>query len=83
MVRFTHAKLKGRMKELNVRQIDLAKELGMSLSTFSLRICGVHYFTQSDIAKMIKALDIPKEQVADYFFAMPTEKVEENCDGRT
>lgn len=83
MVRFTHAKLKGRMKELNVRQIDLAKELGMSLSTFSLRIMGVHYFTQSDIAKMIKVLDIPKEQVVDYFFVMPAEKVEENCDGRT
>ena len=74
MVRFTHAKLKGRMKELNVRQIDLAKELGMALSTFSLRIMGVHYFTQPDIAKMIEVLDIPKEQVADYFFAIDTQK---------
>lgn len=83
MVRFTHAKLKGRMKELNIRQSDLAKELGMTNSTFSFRICGHRYWTQSDIAKMIEVLDIPKEQVSDYFFAIDAQKTEENCDGRT
>jgi transcriptional regulator with XRE-family HTH domain len=83
MVRFTHAKLKGRLRELGIRQHDLAKELGMADSTLSLRISGFNYFTQLEIAKIIKALDIPREQVVDYFFVMPAEKVEENCDGRT
>ncbi len=69
---FDYSKLKGRMKEKNFTQEDIAKKLGLNKSTISLRLNNQSLFVQDEINKIIKLLDIPSDEIKEYFF---TDKV--------
>ena len=51
---FDYSKLKGRMKEKNYTQEDIANELGLNKSTINLRLNNQSLFVQDEINKIIK-----------------------------
>ncbi len=69
---FDFKKLRGKMIEKYGTQADFAKAYGVSNTTLSCKMQNKRPFTTRDILKMVKMLDIPKEEVGVYFF---TEKV--------
>lgn len=68
-------KLKGKIKEVLGTQGKLAEKMGVDETTISNKLNSNTYFTQKEIIKISKILDIPFEQIPEYFF---NEKVREN-----
>lgn len=69
-MKFNLNKLKGLMKEKNLTQEDIAKELNISKSTFNLKLNSNAYFSQTEIYKIGELLSIPAEQYLEYFFTL-------------
>ena len=69
---FDYSKLKGRIKEKGFTQEEIAKNVNKDKSTISLKLNNQSVFMQDEIAIIINLLDIPKEEIKEYFF---TEKV--------
>lgn len=65
---FDYSKLKGRMKEKGYTQEDVANHINISKSTISLRLNNQALFIQDEICKIIGLLDIPCEEIKEYFF---------------
>lgn len=65
---FDYSKLKGRMKEKGYTQEDIANHINISKSTISLRLNNQALFIQDEISKIIGLLDIPCEEIKEYFF---------------
>ena len=53
-MRFNYAKLKGRIKEKYGTQEDFAKAIGLTPTTFSLKINGKAKWKQDEIVKATK-----------------------------
>ena len=68
-VKFNHSKLLGKMKELEITQENLAKEISVTESTLNLKLNGKSCFTTREISKICKALNILPKQIGEYFFA--------------
>ena len=60
-------KLRGRMAETGITQNALAKSLGMSRSTLSLKMNGKREFTLTELQIIVKVLNI--DDPRSYFFA--------------
>lgn len=71
-ITYDYSKLKGRMKQKGITQEELALEIGIDKSTLSLKLNNQSLFTQDEINKIVKILEIPAEEIKEYFF---TEKV--------
>ena len=71
-VKFDYSKLLGKIKENGYTQSEFAAELGMTPSTFSLRLSGKGYFRQPETIKMCDMLGIAYKDISLYFF---TQKV--------
>lgn len=65
---FNYSKLKGRIKEKGFTQEDIANNLGINKSTISLRLNNQSLFVQDEINEIIKLLEIPGEEIKEYFF---------------
>ena len=65
---FDYKKLKGRIIEKFGKQSALAKAIGMSEHSMSVKLNGKKYFTQTEIRKISDCLDIPLLETGDYFF---------------
>lgn len=63
-------KLKGRIIEKFGTQGNFAKAIGMSERTVSLKLDNQVDWKQSEIVKACELLEIPKEEIADYFFTL-------------
>ena len=63
-------KLKGRIIEKFGTQRNFAKAMGMSERTLSLKLDNQVDWKQSEIGKACELLEIPKEEIADYFFTL-------------
>jgi hypothetical protein len=61
-------KLRGRIVEKHGKHCAVAYLLGVSEHTLSVKLNGKIDFRQSEIAKLIEILSIPKHEIADYFF---------------
>lgn len=70
---FDYSKLKGRIKEICDTQLNFANRLGISTQVLSKRLQNQVQFDSSEIKKIVEILNIPKEEITEYFF---TEKVE-------
>ena len=68
MTNFNYNKLKGRIVEYGHTQGDLAQLLGLHKSTISSKFNNTSDFTSSEMLYIMEWLDIPKEEVGDYFF---------------
>ena len=60
------AKLRGRMAEVGYSQRDMAKSLGISKATFSIKVNAKRDFTLTELRTMAKVLNI--EDPKAYFF---------------
>lgn len=70
---FDYSKLRGRIIEKFKSQLNFSKELGVSQRTISLKLNNKVFFSQDDIVKMSKLLDIKPCEIITYFF---TQKVQ-------
>ena len=68
MVKFDLSKLRGRIAERGLTQTEFAKQMGWSNAGCSYRFNGTTFLKQTDIAKAIEILEIPTEEVVEYFF---------------
>lgn len=73
-LKFTYAKLKGRIIEKFGSQREFAKAVGISECSMTAKLRGHTYFTQPEIFKIIKILDIDPGMVTYYFFTVEVEK---------
>lgn len=69
-MKFDFSKLKGLIREKNLTQEEIAKEINIAYSTFNLKINGNAFFSQDEIYKISNFLKIPKENIYDYFFTL-------------
>ena len=69
-IRFNYSKLRGRIVEKFGSQQAFAMELGIGDCTISTKLNNHTYFTQEEIAKAIRILDIDPADVSTYFFTV-------------
>lgn len=67
---FDFSKLKGKIIEKYGSQQHFAKEYGISENSLSLKLTNKMRFTSDDIIKISDMLEIPKEEVGNYFFTI-------------
>lgn len=68
-------KLRVRFAELDLSQAEAARRAGIPPSTLTARMTGRLPFTARDIAGLCKVLDIPADQIGNFFFEeLPTNK---------
>ena len=67
-IHFNGNKVKGRMRELKMTQGFVAQELSINKSTFNLKVNGKVLFLQDEIAILIDLLNIPSDEIKEYFF---------------
>ena len=68
-----YSKLRGRIREKNYSEKEFANLISLTAPTFSGRIKGITFFNTEEIKKAAKLLDIPNEQIYEYFFEEKTE----------
>ena len=61
-------KLKGRMKELEITQSDVAKHLNIAQATANQKINNTRPFGLEEVEKLCELLDIGPQEFGDYFF---------------
>ena len=71
---FDYSKLCGRIREKFGTQKAFSKALGVSCATLSNKLTGIYYFTQPEIDRSRKLLDLEPGTVTDYFFTRKVEK---------
>ncbi len=62
-------KLKGKMKECNFSQSEIAKKMGISLSTFNTKILGQVEFKASEIIQLGEILKMSDDEKIDIFLS--------------
>ena len=62
-------KIKGRMKELEITQVDVAKMLNLSPPTVSQKLNNVRAFNLEEAEKLSNMLHIETGEFGIYFFA--------------
>lgn len=70
---FDYSKLKGRIVEKCDTQNNFSTKIGMSPQVLNKRLQGEVQFDSSEILRIAETLEIPKDEITEYFF---TEKVE-------
>lgn len=73
-IKFDFSKLLGRIKECGFTQERIASEIGISDSTFSLKLNNKAFFTQKEIVKICILLDIVSGEIGLYFFTLKVQK---------
>lgn len=68
-MKFNYGNLLGKMKQHGIRQEDLAKLIGNTPATLSLKLNNKANFKQSEIIKICETLNIDCEDIGSYFFA--------------
>lgn len=66
---YNYSKLLGRIKECGLTQEKLAKVIGKNKSTISAKINNQFSFTQDEMDAICRVLDIPNDEIGEYFFA--------------
>ena len=65
---FDYRKLAGRIKEKYGSQKAFSDALGISEVTLSNKMTGITYFSQAEIEKAVRLLELSPGSVSDYFF---------------
>lgn len=68
--KFNYQKLRGRIVEVYGSQSAYCKENRVNESSFSQKLTNKRYFDQEEILEHCKNLNIPYNQISDYFFAV-------------
>lgn len=67
-MKYNYSKLLGRMKERGLTQGILATEIGVNEGTLNSKLNNKFGFKQNEMDAICKALDIPNDEIGDYFF---------------
>ena len=70
--RYDYSELLGIIKSKNLRQEDLARRINMNPSTLNLKLNNKSEFTQSQMKRICKVLDIPLNNLSKVFFCLET-----------
>ena len=62
------SKLRGRIREVFGTERDFAVKLGLSGTSLSKKLNGRVDFSRNEIAQTLSILNIPPDQISDYFF---------------
>ncbi len=65
---YDYTKLRERISSKNLTHEQVAKSLNISKGAFSQKINGIVAFSQDDVIKISKLLNIPKTKIYEYFF---------------
>ena len=71
---FDYSKLLGRIKECGYTQETLAKEIGITESSMSLKLTNKTHFKQIEIRLICKVLKIQSSEIGVYFFTPKVRK---------
>lgn len=66
---YNYSKLLGRIKERGYTQEKLASEIERDKSTLNAKLNGKNAFTTKEIDDICRVLDIPNDEIVEYFFA--------------
>ncbi len=61
-------RLRVRFVEMDLKQSEVAKAAGMAPSTLCARMQGKQPFTAWEIQRVAAVLNIPREQIGEFFF---------------
>lgn len=67
-MKFNYSKLKGRMKECETTQAQLAEMIGINKSSLNVKLNGRYAFTNEEILSICKELHISNNEISKYFF---------------
>ena len=76
MPKMDYSKLLGRIRELGHTQKSVAEAAKMSEGQFCQKLAGNYPFKQTDIQRLCECLDIPAQEIGDYFFNPRVEKTQ-------
>lgn len=65
---YDYSNLLGAMRRKGITQEQLARVVGKSEATLNRKLCGAREFKQSEMLKILEALDEPVERASFYFF---------------
>ena len=68
MVEFDYSALRGKIVEKFGSQKEFAAALGLSERTLSMKLNNKVYFTQDEMSKTAKLLDVKIGRLKEYFF---------------
>jgi DNA-binding XRE family transcriptional regulator len=69
-MKYNHSKLLGRIRECALTQSELAKRIGINKSTLNAKLNNQFYFNTKEILAIGEALNIPMNELGDYFFTV-------------
>lgn len=67
---YDYSRLLGKIKERGYTLNELAKAIGMNVSTLSLKLNNKREFRQQEMKEICSILHIGIEDISKYFFAM-------------
>jgi len=67
-MKYEYRKLKGRIKEIFGTQAEFARALNLSRNSVSSKLTGRVEFSQSDVERWAKLLDIDRAEYGLYFY---------------
>ncbi len=71
---FDYSKLRGRIVEICGTQQNFTRQMGISGTAVSAKLNNRVEFTQGEILRAAQILQIPADQIRDYFFAESVKK---------
>ncbi len=74
-------KLKGRLREQNYTQAELADAMGLAVATVCQKINGVRPITVDEARQIADFLKIPESEYGDYFFYSNSAQRNKNISG--
>ncbi|HBG1534365.1 TPA: DUF739 family protein [Clostridioides difficile] len=75
---YNYNSLTRRIKEKFNTQKNFSKRIGLSRTSLNLRLNNKREFSQEEILKSIKVLDLKEEDIPEYFFKLKVHKTEQN-----
>lgn len=69
-MKFNNSKLRGKIRENFGSEYAFGEALGMALSTLSSKLNNKSEFTRSEILRIVKLLNLKKEEIYDVFFLL-------------
>ena len=69
-IQYDYSKLRGKIKEVCGTQEALASKVGLGRVTLSQRLNNQSEFSQDEIVKVSKELNIASEDIPAYFFTL-------------
>ena len=74
---FDYSKLRGRIREICKTQENYEEKLGIGYVSLSKRLNNQLEFSSSEIYNSCDVLEIPVNQIPDYFFTLEVQKHEQ------